>query len=815
MAEVIIDRPIEEAFSEAYSIYGASVLISRAIPSLEDGLTPVNRRILYTFHKENISGFKKAAYYTGVTVSMYHPHGDLSLYDSMVGLSQWWKNQVNFIEAQGNNGTLQGKPYAAQRYLELKLSSFSKDALFDNIEKEIVDYEDNYDKSAKIAVTLPSKFPVILNSGMMGIGSAYATDIPIHAVSDICRTAIAKIDDPSLDSKALAKVLKGPDFPTGGEIINAADLPKIYEAGNGVIRVRGVIEEGKREGKEVLIIKEIPPKLTTGKIVEEITALCREKEEGKKKVPGLLQDKVSDIKDFSAKKDVEIVVYPKRGVSLPVLKNLIFENTSMTYSHKYMMNVLADGKFTSNAPLDFIVQGWIDYRRRTVRRLYIYLIGKTLERITILKALIKANKDIDAIIALIKKSSDKEGAKQALMKKYAFAEKEATYIVEQQLYKLSGLEIDKLQKELKEKQEEASNYEEVLKDAEMIDAIIKDELETLVKKHDVKRKTKLLNVGKMEVTDLIEEEDLLVAITTDGYVFSTPVHELKDGNKGNKGQLLIDSKRNKVVEKSVVLNSHDKLFVFTEDGKLFVAHAFQLNVNNVHLSNVIDGLGSKRIASLVPVTPDDKGDLVFVTSSSLTKRVPLEECRPQRMPADGLLVVALEGDETLVSVVHAKDPENDVVVLTTSRGYASKILVSKLPLQRRPSMGRKMIRLKEKGERCVAAVPSSVSEEDSSFVLFITTKGKGKMVKISDLLYKKTESGQGASFLAIKLYPEDKLCKTVGIRANEQVIITAKSNKTIKIVSEQVATLGRQAKGSTIMKLNEDDEISSITVVNI
>lgn len=814
MAETIIDKSVDEAFSEAYSIYGASVLISRAIPSLEDGLTPVNRRILYTFHKEGVSGFKKAAYYTGATIASYHPHGDLSLYESMVGLSQWWKNQFNFVDAQGNNGTLQGKPYAAQRYLEVKLSSFAKDTLFDNIEKEVVDMEDNYDKSLKIARVLPSKFPMILNSGMMGIGSAYATDIPIHAVGDICRATIAKIEDPSLTSIGLAKILKGPDFPTGGEIINSAELPKIYEAGQGVVRVRGVIVEGRKDGKDVLIIREVPPKITTSKIVDEITLLCREKDEGKKKVPGLLQDKISDIKDFSSKKDVEIVIFPKRGVSLPVLRNFIFENTSMTYSHKYMMNVLADGKFMANAPLEFVVSGWIEFRRRTVRRLYIYRIGKTLERLTILKALIKANKNIDAVIALIKKAKDKEGAKEALISKYGFAEKEASYIVEQQLYKLSGMELTKLQKELDEKVAEAKEYEHILNESSRIDDIIKTELSGLIAKHDEKRRTKLLNVGKMEMTDLIEEKNLLVAISTDGYVFSTPVDSLRDANKGNKGQLLIDSKRGKTIEKSVVLNSHDKLFVFTEDGKLFIAHAFQLDANNVHMSNIIDGLGSKRIAALVPITPEDTGDLVFVTSSSLTKRVPLDECRSSRMPSEGLLVVALEGDETLVSVVYSKDPERDLVVLTTSRGYASKILVSKLPLQRRPSMGRKMIRLKEEGEICVTAVHSTVDEEDTSFVLFITTKGKGKMVRVSDLLYKKTESGQGASFLAIKLYPEDKLCRTVIVKASEQVIVTAKSNKTIKFDSEQVATLGRAAKGSTIIKLNDDDEVSSITVVN-
>jgi DNA gyrase subunit A len=651
---------------------------------------------------------------------------------------------------------------------------------------------------------------------MMGIGSGYASDIPIHSVSDICNMTVAKLEDPSMDSAALAKVLKGPDFPTGGEIINAKDLVSVYESGKGVVRVRAVIEEVKKGNKEYLVVKEIPPRMTTDKIVEQITELCREKEVGKKKVPGILQDKVSDIKDFTSKKDVQIIIYPKRGVSLPVLKNLLFENTDLTYSHKYMMNVLIDGKFQSNVSLDKVVEHWIEFRRRTVRRLYIYQIGKTLERITILKALIKANKNIDAVIALIRKSKgDKEGIKQELIAKYDFAEKEAQYIIEQQLFKISGLEVGKLEEELKQKEDDAKTYEEVLRDAEMIDEIIKDELKELAKKYNQPRKTKLLNVGKLTMTDLIEEETMLVAISTDGYVYSTPVEELRNSNKGNKGQLLIDSKRNKVVEKSMVLNSHDELFVFTEDGKLFIAHAYQLKVNHVHMSNIISGLGERRIAAMLPVKPTDKGDLVFVTSSSFTKRVNISEFRTRNMPAEGLISVQLIGDETLGGVIYSDAPDDDVVVITTSRGYASKIPVANLTLMKRPSMGRKMIRLKEEGERCVGVILTKLQEEESSFILFITTKGKGKMVRVSDLLYKRTESGQGAAFLAIKLYPEDKLCKTVCIRSTEQVVVTAKSNKTIKINSEQVATLGRAAKGSTIMKLNEDDEISSITVVDI
>lgn len=730
----------------------------------------------------------------------------------MVGFAQWWKNDICFIDPQGNVGSIQGKTYAAQRYLELKLSNSARDLLFEDVEKEVVDMLDNYDKTKKIPSTLPTKFPAILNTGMMGIGSGFASDIPIHSIANCCQVALHKLANPKADSLELAKVLGGPDFPTGGEITNAAELPKMYAEGIGNIKIRGVIEEEKRGSKNVLVIREIPPRKTTGKIMEEISDLCKDKDDGnKKKVPGILQDKISDIQDFTSKKSVEIVIFPKKDVSLPVLKNMILEHTSMTFSHKYMMNVLHNNKFINNASLEYVIEGWIEYRQKTVRRKYVYQVGKVLERISILKALIKALKNIDAVIAIVKKSDNKEIAINSLKKNYNFADKEARYIVEQPIYRLTGFEIGKLETELDERKIEADNYISILKDSTKINVIIKDELMAVEKKYKSPRRTKLMNVGKVTTIDMIEKKKLIIAITSEGFVFSKEVDEVRDGSRGNKGQLFVDSKRGRSIEKSVLLDSHDELFVISEDGKLFKANAFEFDVNNVHVSNVIKNFGERGVCSFIPVSPDDKGDLIFVTSSSLTKRVSLDDFRTRNMPQEGLLAVSLVDGEKLIGVIHSEKPEDDIIVISTSRGYASKIIVDNLAIQRRPSMGRKMIRMKE-DEECVSLVSCSFAEEENTSILFITTKGKGKLVKVSDLLFKKTDSGQSASFLAIKLRKEDHLRKNVICAKSEQLVVCAKSGKTVRLDSSEVTEMKREAMGYTIISLNEGDEVASVLV---
>lgn len=812
---MITKQPIQEAFGEAFSLYGASTLISRAIPSIEDGLTPVNRRILYSFFNENISSFKKAAYYVGVTLSTAHPHGDMSLYNTMVGLAQWWKNQHSWIDPQGNVGTVQGKSAAAARYLELKLSNFSKETLFEDIDKGIVNFVDNYDKSKKIPDVLPSKFPTILNAGMFGIAVGYSSSIPIHNVKDICNLTIALIKNPKLTDKEASSLLCGPDFPTGGEILNSSELHNIYTKGKGNILVRGVINEETYGKENVLVIRELPPNTTTSKIVENITALCREKDDkgSNKKVPGLLQNRISEIKDFTAGKEVEIVIYPKKDTDLNVLKNMILENCGLCDTYNYMMNVLIDGKFHVEVPLKKVIEEWINFRKNVVRRKFKYLVSKSLERQFYLKALITALKNFEMLIKISKSSKTKEELVSNIKESFKFSEKASKYISEQPLYRLTALEIKKLEDELKQRKKESDEYTSILRDSQKINTIILNELEEVKKKYGTNRKTKLLNVSKVETMDLIENKNLVVAITSEGYVFSKEVDDVNEGKRGNKGRLFVDSKRGRTIEKTLTLESHDELFIFSECGKMFKGFGYEFDVNGVHVSSIIKGFQGKAVCDFIKVTPKTEGNLVFVTSSSLTKMVPLADFRT-RMPSEGLLSVNVsESNEKLIGVYLSETPEEDLIVISTSRGYASKILVSNISLQARPSMGRKMIRMKEENEVCVSLVGSKIANSEKMLVLFITNKGIGKFVSVAELVEKKTTSGQSASFLAIKLKPEDKLRKNVICAKDEQLVVSTRAGKTIRIDADSVRQNSRVAIGGRIINLNDDDEVASITVV--
>ena len=810
---MIIKQEIEKAFGDSFSIYGASTLISRAIPSVEDGLTPVNRRILYSFYNENITSFKKAAYYVGVTLATSHPHGDMSLYDTMVGLAQWWKNQHTWIDPQGNIGTVQGKSAAAARYLELKLSNFSKEVLFEDIEKGVVNFVDNYDKTKKIPDVLPSKFPTILNAGMFGIAVGYSSNIPIHNVRDICNLTIGLIKNPDLSDKEVASLIQGPDFPTGGEILNASDLPSIYAKGRGNILVRGVIKEEVVGKETVLVVRELPPNTTTDRVVEAITALCREKEEKGKKVPGLLQTRIAEVKDFTKGKEVEIVIYPKKDTDINILKNMILENCCMSDTYNYMMNILIEGKFNVEVSLKKVIQEWLTFRKEVIRRKFKSLVSKSLERQFYLNALITALKNIDALIRLSKKSKTKEELVEGLKKEFSFSERASKYISEQPLYRLTSFEIKKLEDELAQKKKESDEYTSILRDSNRIEKIILTELEAVKKKYGEDRKTKLLNVSKVETLDLIENKSLVVAITSEGYIFSKEVDDVNEGKKGNKGRLFVESKKGRSIEKTLTLDSHDEVFIFSECGKMFKGFGYEFDVNGTHVSSIIKGFEGKTLCEFIKVSHSTAGNLIFVTSSSLTKRVPLEDFRT-RMPAEGLLAVNVtDNNEKLVGVFLSETPDEDLVVISTSRGYASKIMVSNLPLQARPSMGRKMIRMKEESEVCVSLVGSKIKDSDNELVLFITNKGIGKFVCMSDLLEKRTANGQGASFLAIKLKLEDKLRKNVVCSKDDQLIVSTRAGKTIRIDAGSVKQISREAIGGKIISINADDEVASIAVV--
>lgn len=808
--ETIINQDVPDFQKEVFSSYALSIVLGRALPSIEDGMKPVTRRIVFTFAGEE-NRFKKAAFFNGKCLSLYHPHSNLSVFESIVILSQKFFLRNTLIDAQGNNGSLKDpKGYAAERYLELKLSNFARDVLYSDFSINTNKMKPNYDKSTLEPVYLPAKIPMLLSIGNTGIGVGYAVDIPTHNLNEICDATIAKINNPKLDSKGIMKILRGPDYATGGSVLNESELPSIYEKGRGIIYVQGTIEDDTFKGKDVLKITEIPNVTDLGKVLQQLVTACKPNKDGK---PGPLQEAIHDIKDLSDKKGINITIIPKKNMERSVLRNLIFQYTDMQATQNYNANVLSNGKLVESASIEFIISEWIKFRINTVRRNLSYELGQLREKIYITNALIKAHKNIDAIIKLIRNSKGgKEDAKQALITKFDFADKEAKFIVEQELYKISNMQIKTLETEIEALNEKADYLIEVLPNDKAVNELIIEDIENIKKKYGKPRLTVLNNTNtKMEIKDLIEEKEIYVAITTDGFIYSRDSLELKEGSRKNKGQNFAEIKKGRVIDKSFVINNHNKLFCLSEKGKLFILDAHKLSVNNTHISNLITGLVDDKIVSFIPIEMDASGYLLTVTSSSFFKKTDIKDYFTT-MRESGLIAVKLSEGEKLVDATYV--PHSDVIcILGTSIGTTSKFDLGNIPVVNRVAKGRPLIRFKA-DEEVVCMNTLNIDEENDLNLLVLTQKGIGKLTPVKDLIDKKTETGMSSAHLTIKLNPGDKLLKNNLIRSNELIVINTKLGKTIKIAANEINVYSRTAKGNKIITLNENDLANSVNIIS-
>lgn len=809
----IIESAVSEIFNDRYAEFGAAVLLDRAIPAVEDGLLPVTRRILFTFYREGkFTNFRKATAFQGSTM-LIHPHGDNSLYESMVKLTQRFNKLNPLIISQGNNGNVNGDSFAAPRYLEMKIAPFTLEALFEDIDKDTIDMKWNYDQTIKEPERLSSTFPLILNWGVSGIGSGFACDIPPHNIREIVDATTAVIDNPDITSEEIVKKhLRGPDYPTGATILNASDLPAIYAKGNGQIKVQGTIQEVKFKNRQCLEITALPYKVTAKDIVEQITNLCKENKDRKNETP-LLREYIADIKNATKKMAVSIIIVPKKDADINVLRNLILQNTNMTVSESLNMNILVGGQFVNSPSIKTVLEAWVASRIVFQRRKFNSLIRQYSEQITLASALLKAQANIDEVIKIVKTSTDKDDAKKKLMAQFSFFEKEAEHIVTIPLFKIAKVEVSKLKEKIAEYQEKRNESVAVISDVGIIREVIKAEMAEIVKTHGKdKRQTVLTNTAVSDdIRTVITEKALVVAISTDGYIYAKSSEEMRLNSRGNKGTLLVDSKRNKIVEKSFAINTHDELFCFTDTGKLFVLYGYQLDVDHTHINSLIPELNGAKIVSLIPILDKENGNLIFCTRNSYVKKCALADFMVQRR--SGLLAAKLNDGDALIGVELSLNDDDDIVIIPTTNGSASKILISNLPMVERTTKGRPLIRLKN-GEVCTSINLTQKSTEEETKLLLITATGKGKLTPVSDLLYKKTETGMSAAFLAVKLDQGDTLLKGLIVGPTDDVVISTKMSKTIRIDTSQINTYSRQAKGYRLITLNDGDSVATFATVD-
>ena len=818
----IICTPIDTVFEDRYAVYGSATIKDRAIPSVYDGLTPVLRRIAYTFYKEgDLNKLRKAALFVGNCLGYYHPVGDASVYESMIGISQDFNKLNPLIDKQGNVGSVENfKAYAAQRYVELKLASFSSDVLFYDMSDKYVPMKDNYDGSIKEPKNLPARLPMIFNTGIMGIASGFASEIPTHKIDDICALTIRYINslDNPITERELIKDFR-PDFPMGSTIINESAIPDMYIKGHGSVILEATIEEETHGKREVLVIKDLPYRVSTSKILNEIKNLCLPNSTTKQ--PGIFSDKISDFTDLSSKtQTVELVIIPKKDVSVGVLKSMLYENTSLRTSVKYLPNVLIGNDLHENASITTILDGWLKYRINILGRKFNYEIKRASEQQLLKKALIKAHTNIDKVIALIKKSPSKEETTVKLMKLLDITRRESEYIISIQLYQINKLEVSKLKDEIDALQVRIDYHVNLISKRSEMYAYIITELDTIGKKYKSKRRSSLQNThtgSNFDVRAVLEEEDLIIGISTDNYVYAKPVSEVKEYvTRGAKGASFIDKKYKRIIRDLYTVNSHDDLFVFTDTGKVFELKGYELNIWNKPMSNAITGLSGQNVISVIKANPDIDKDkyFTFVTRNSLMKHVKVEDMISQRKITTGNTALNINEGDTLIGVNLLSDIENDRIVITSNLGRAQNLSANDISVQLRPSRGVPKATLNDNEFiKCITVVPAA--QVDTALILVAASNGIGKMVELAKLPERKGSSGKRALMKFITLRGDAQLITGLVVQESDQLIATTKLNKTNKIAVNLISTSGRDAIGVKLTTLEDGDKLIDLNVVTV
>ncbi len=792
---------IVEEMEQAFIDYAMSVIVDRALPSVEDGLKPVHRRILYAMHSLGLDASKptrKSATVVGEVIGKYHPHGDIAVYDAMVRLAQEFSLRYPLVHGQGNFGSMDGDSPAAQRYTEAKLSKISAELLAD-IEKETVGMKPNFDNSLKEPETLPGKLPNLLLNGATGIAVGMATNIPPHNLTEICDAVIEYINNPNITVDELTNFVKGPDFPTGGMITGA--IKDMYRTGKGriIIRARTEIEEDKK-GKSSIIITEIPYMVNKAELVKNIAQLATDK-----KLPD-----ISDLRDESAKGKVRIVIELKKGVEPKFTLNSLYKLTNIETS--FDANLLAlVGKQPRVLNLRDIILEYVKYRQLVVRKRSEFDLRKATDRLELVLGLLIALKDIDSIVALIKKSDDAKAALESLMKKFGMTERQAKAVLEIRLQQLTHLEADKLRDEEKKLKEAISELENILSSEKEILKVIKKEITEVKNKYGDERRTKVLKrVDEITEQDLIEKKDVVVMITNSGYIKRVDVKSYKEQKRGGVGVTGADLKEEDFVNRLITCSTHDNLLFFTSRGRLYWLKANDVPASEraskgkamVNLLNLRD----EAIANVLSVSDFEKGYLMFVTKLGIVKKLPLKDVAKPRSTGVRVMNMPMDNSDTLISVMRVDD--NQEVLLTSKDGKAIRFNADEVRSMGRSSYGVKGIELNAK-DVVVSLVP--VEQNKHMSILSITEKGYGKRSALDE--YRLT--GRGGKGV-INIRTEDRngdVIRSLPVTDDSSIIATTTKGMIVRISVDDLREMGRATQGVRIVKLREGDKVADVVLV--
>ncbi|MBR3319930.1 DNA gyrase subunit A [Candidatus Saccharibacteria bacterium] len=800
----IENRNVESTMEEYFLKYSMSVIVDRALPDVRDGLKPVNRRILYAMNK---NGWKaphatvKSARIVGEVMGKYHPHGDSSIYMAMVNLAQPWKMRYTLIEGQGNFGSADGDEPAASRYTEARMDKVGAELLAD-IEKETVDFRDNFDGSEKEPVVLPAALPNILLNGQMGIAVGMATNIPPHNLGELVDATVAQIDNPEISLEELMKHVKGPDFPTGAEVYGGAPMKSAYATGKGSVTIRAVTEiEERKNGRYNIVIKEMPYGVSKEDFMNKVRDLVNEKK----------LDHIADVRNESARGTVRVVVELKKDAFPKKILNQLYKMTPLQTAFHYNMLALVDGLQPRILGLKEILGEFIKHRQIVVRRRTEFDLRKAKERAHILEGLKIALDNIDEVIKVIRASYD--DADKQLMKRFGLSEIQATAILQMQLRRLQGLERDKIEEELRELHELIRKLEEILADEMKILGVIKEELLALKAKYGDERRSKIINheVGKFAEEELIPEEESVILLTAQNYMKRVSQNDFRKQNRGGKGKRGMTTKEEDVIAQIITANSHDFLLFFTSQGRIFRLKAYEvpqasLSAKGTAAVNLLSMHPEEKITAIIKqeTGADGNGYLFMATKKGTIKKTAAKDFLNIR--SNGLIAIKLdEGDE--LKWVQRTTGENDIVI-STSAGQAIRFNEKDVRAMGRAARGVRGARLRPRDE----VVGMDVITDPKQKILAISVNGYGKATLASNFPAHK-RGGVGIRVAAVTTKTGPIIAVHTLDPAAKDVIMMSSKGQTIRVAVKEIPTLGRATQGVRIMRLAEGDTVASIGIV--
>lgn len=794
----IIDVDLNKEMRKSFLDYSMSVIVSRALPDVRDGLKPVHRRILYTMYERNLTPDKpyhKCAATVGAVLGDYHPHGDMSVYDAMVRLAQSFSMRYMLIDGHGNFGSVDGDPPAAYRYTESRMSKMAMSMLTD-IEKETVDYMPNYDDSRKEPVVLPSRFPNILVNGSTGIAVGMATNIPPHNLREVIDGMCCLIDNPDAGLEELMEHIKGPDFPTAGIVMGRSGIRAAYGTGRGkiIVRARAEIQETKN-GRFSIVVSELPYQVNKARLIENIAELVKEK-----RIEG-----ISDINDYTSREGMHMVVDLKRDANPQVVLNQLYTFTQMQTTFGVIMLALVNGE-PRVLTLKEVLRNYIDFQCEVVVRRTRYDLRKAQERAHILEGLLIALDFIDEVIEILRSSKDQPEGRERLMQRFGLDEPQAQAIVQMRLGQLTGLERHKIEEEMAQLKEKIAEYMEILSSETRVLEIVKEEALVLRDKYGDDRRTEIANIsGEVDIEDLIPEETCVFTMTTLGYIKRQPVDTYRIQKRGGRGVIGMARREEDVAETMFTCSTHDYVMFFTSDGRTYRLKGYEIPEG----SRTSKGM---NIVNLLPITPDVKVNamirvpefsegqyLCMVTRKGIIKRTELEAYRNVRK--NGVIAISLDENDEL-AWVHLTSGEDDLLV-ATRKGMSIRFHETDARPLGRTARGVKAIELSESDE----VVGMAVLKEDGT-VLTVSETGYGRRSEVTDYRLQ-SRAGKGTINYHTEKYGDVAAVRL--IREEEDVILISSDGIIIRIPTDEIRLCARPSKGVRVMRVNEGEKVVTLT----